>query len=183
MLYDTASPINVSANTTEAPSNAGRTQGRGALALRAHDLHVEVCQAAGHRQRQLHHALHRHRPPVQVVEQRPLLVVLGDEPQLRPRPVIYPEEARLFRFMKKKPARKSLPRFGAGLGMQAKNVCRPPHGDGAQGGCEVHSGASGGSGGSESDWEPDSPRAARGVPLLSAAMKPRMFSCLSITVW
>lgn len=85
-------------------------QGRGALALRADDLHVEVGQAAGHRQRQLHHALHRHRPSVQVVEQGPLLVVLGDKPELRPCPVIYRGEARLFRFMKKnKPGKASPP--------------------------------------------------------------------------
>lgn len=61
--------------------------------MRANDLHVEVGQAAGHRQRQPDHALHRHRASVQVVEQRALLVVLGDEPELSPRPIIWPEEA------------------------------------------------------------------------------------------
>lgn len=66
-----------------------------APALRADDLHVQVGQPAGHRQRQPHHARHRHRPPVQVVKQGPLLVVLGDKPQLSPRPIIYPEKNKI----------------------------------------------------------------------------------------
>lgn len=183
MLYDTAPPINLSANTAEAPSNAGRTRGRGALALGAHDLHVEVCQAAGHRQRQLHHALHRHRPPVQVVEQRPLLVVLRDEPQLRPRPVIYPEEARLFRFMKKNQPGKAFPVLGPARARKRRTFAGRPTGTELRAAVRFTAVPQVGAGGSESDGEADSLRAARGVPLLSAAMKPRMFSCLSITVW
>lgn len=70
--------------------NAGEGKGSvgGALTLRAHDLHVQVCQAAGDGQCQPHHALCRHRAPVQVVKQGALLVVLGDEPQLGPGPVV-----------------------------------------------------------------------------------------------
>lgn len=62
--------------------------GGGALTLRAHDLHVEVGQAAGGGQAQLDHALHRDGVAVQVVEERAVLVVVGHQPQLSPRPVI-----------------------------------------------------------------------------------------------
>ena len=58
------------------------------LTLSANDLHVEVCQAAGDGQGQNDHAVHRHRVPVQVVEQGAVLVVLGHQPQLGPRAVI-----------------------------------------------------------------------------------------------
>lgn len=44
--------------------------------LRSHDLHVQVRQAAGRGQRQLDHALHRHRVAVQIVEQRAVLVIV-----------------------------------------------------------------------------------------------------------
>lgn len=56
--------------------------------MRAHDLHVEVGQAAGGGQAQLDHALHRDGVAVQVVEERAVLVVVGHQPQLSPRPVI-----------------------------------------------------------------------------------------------
>jgi len=80
-----------SLNAGEGRASGG---GGGALTLRAHDLHVQVCQAAGDGQCQPHHALRRHRAPVQVVEQGALLVVLRDEPQLGPGPVVCREEAR-----------------------------------------------------------------------------------------
>ena len=123
--------------------------------MRADDLHVEVRQAAGHRQRQLDHALHRHRASVQVVEQGSLLVVLGDKPELSPRPIIYPEEARLFSFIKKISQEKpSSPSCGQ-LRHAKEQVRRPPHREGAQDSCEVRSGVSDGSGGSESNSETD----------------------------
>lgn len=56
--------------------------------LGADDLHVQVRQAAGHRLGEDQHPLHRHRVPVQVVVQRAALVVLGHQPQLRPRAVV-----------------------------------------------------------------------------------------------
>lgn len=59
------------------------------LTLRAHDLHVEVGEAAGRGQGQFDHALHGDGVAVQVVEQRAVLVVVGHQPQLSPRPVIY----------------------------------------------------------------------------------------------
>lgn len=59
------------------------------LTLRAHDLHVEVGKAAGRGQGQFDHALHGDGVAVQVVEQRAVLVVVGHQPQLSPRPVIY----------------------------------------------------------------------------------------------
>lgn len=97
--------------------------------MRADDLHVEVRQAAGHRQRQLDHALHRHRASVQVVKQGPLLVVLRDQPELSPRPVIYPEEARLFRFMKKMSQEKPSPTRGR-LRHANEGVCCQPRREG-----------------------------------------------------
>lgn len=96
-----------------------------APALRADDLHVQVGQAAGHRQRQPHHARHRHRPPVQVVEQRPLLVVLRDKPELSPRPIIYPEKTRLFSFMNQ---RTSIARFVASSAMHTNSSSGHPPG-------------------------------------------------------
>lgn len=52
--------------------------------LGANDLHVQVCQAAGHRQGEEDHALHCDGVSVQVVEQGAVFVVLGHQPQLSP---------------------------------------------------------------------------------------------------
>lgn len=59
-----------------------------ACTLCAHDLHVEVGEAAGRGQRQLDHALHRHGVAVQVVKQGAVLVIVRHQPELSPRPVI-----------------------------------------------------------------------------------------------
>lgn len=64
------------------------------LTLRAHNLHVEVGEAAGRGQGQFDHALHGDGVAVQVVEQRAVLVVVGHQPQLSPRPVIYAQTHR-----------------------------------------------------------------------------------------
>lgn len=48
------------------------------------NLHVQVSQAAGSGQRQFDHALHGHCIAIQVVEERAVLVVVGNQPQLSP---------------------------------------------------------------------------------------------------
>lgn len=72
-------------------TNINMTLARTERTLRSHDLHVQVRQAAGRGQRQLDHALHRHRVAVQIVEQRAVLVIVWHQPQLRPRAVIWDE--------------------------------------------------------------------------------------------
>lgn len=106
-MYAHANTVSGGANNTcsalsAPPSPFTYLKGRGGevLTLRAHDLHVQVCQPTGDGQCQPHHALHCHRAPVQVVEQGPLLVVLGDEPQLGPGPVICQEDVRWFSFIR-----------------------------------------------------------------------------------
>ena len=59
------------------------------LTLGAQDLHVQVRQAAGGRQRQLDHALDGDRVAVQVVEEGAVLVVVGHQPQLSPGAVVW----------------------------------------------------------------------------------------------
>lgn len=56
--------------------------------LRSQDLHVEVGEPAGGRQRQLDHPLGGDRVAVQIVEEGPVLVVVGHQPQLRPGAVV-----------------------------------------------------------------------------------------------
>ena len=56
--------------------------------LGSQDLHVQVSQAAGRRQRQLDHPLDGDGVAVQVVEQRAVLVVVRHQPQLGPRAVV-----------------------------------------------------------------------------------------------
>lgn len=58
------------------------------LTLSAEDLHVEVCQAACSRERQLDHALDGDGVAVQVVKQRAVLVIVRHQPQLRPCAVV-----------------------------------------------------------------------------------------------
>lgn len=59
------------------------------LTLGPHDLHVQMGQAAGRRQGQLNHPLNGHSVSVEVIEQGAMLVVIGDEPQLCPGPIIW----------------------------------------------------------------------------------------------
>ena len=54
----------------------------------ADDGHVEVWQPRGDRQRHLDHLRGRYHVAIQVVEQRPVFVVFGNQPQLRPRSVV-----------------------------------------------------------------------------------------------
>lgn len=70
------------------PSGAPSTSPNPAHTLSTHDLHVQVGQPAGSRQSKLDHPLYGHRVAVQVVKERSVLVVIGDEPQLCPRPVV-----------------------------------------------------------------------------------------------
>lgn len=50
---------------------------------------MQVGEAAGGRQRQLDHPLGGDRVAVQVVEEGPVLVVVGHQPQLRPGAVVW----------------------------------------------------------------------------------------------
>lgn len=59
------------------------------LTLSAQDLHVQVRQAAGGRQRQFDHALDGDRVTVQVVEKGAVLVVVRHQPQLSPGAVVW----------------------------------------------------------------------------------------------
>lgn len=53
---------------------------------------MEVGEAAGCGQGQLDHALHCDGVAIQVVEQGAVFVVIRDQPELSPRPVIYTQE-------------------------------------------------------------------------------------------
>lgn len=59
--------------------------GDGGLALRAEDLDVQVCQAAGDGQHDAQAAHRVQRGQLQVVVQRAHLMVVCDQPQLRAR--------------------------------------------------------------------------------------------------
>lgn len=59
------------------------------LTLSAEDLHVQVRQAAGGRQRQFDHALDGDGVTVQVVEEGAVLVIVGHQPQLGPGAVVW----------------------------------------------------------------------------------------------
>ena len=60
----------------------------GRLPLRADDLHVKMRQPGGDRQGHPDHTVRVHGRSVQIIEQRALLVVIGDQPQLGPRAII-----------------------------------------------------------------------------------------------
>jgi len=70
------------------PSGIPSPFSNSALTLSTHNLHVQMGQPARSRQGELDHPLDSHRVSIQVVKERSVLVVIGDEPQLSPRPVI-----------------------------------------------------------------------------------------------
>lgn len=70
-------------------SSAVRRVASRLLTLSAQDLHVQVRQAAGGRQRQFDHALDGDGVTVQVVEKGAVLVIVGHQPQLGPGAVVW----------------------------------------------------------------------------------------------
>lgn len=70
-------------------SETAAVRRRRLLTLSAEDLHVQVRQAAGGRQRQLDHALDGDRVTVQVVEKGAVLVIVRHQPQLSPGAVVW----------------------------------------------------------------------------------------------
>ena len=60
----------------------------GVHTLRAEDLHVQMSEPAGDGEGELGHPGEGYGAPVEVVEQRAVLVVVGDEPQLSPGAVV-----------------------------------------------------------------------------------------------
>jgi hypothetical protein len=57
--------------------------------LCSHNVHVQMCQTRSDGQSHADHAVGIHRVPAQEIEEGAVLVVVGNKPQLSPRPVIY----------------------------------------------------------------------------------------------
>lgn len=61
----------------------------GGLTLSAHDFHVQVSQSRGYGQGHSNHTIRVHRRTIEVVEERTLLVVVRNQPKLRPSSVVW----------------------------------------------------------------------------------------------